>query len=767
MRFQFDSIDSATDVRDLFESHLCSQDDSRSKTVVLSDDTPESVIRTVQQMSDSSTGAADGDQWGPEGPCGRLSGEQLGALRRSWGAYIGGIEQALGAFQTINEIREGICQDPLGLDLLEGQPETLTTTLINELEATDGALPDGMSGRDLVDAATAAESHQRMAQRGIDKDTDPLIDRVASENVPIDPEELRGVGAVGKGEQELSEALRAEGATEQAEIADALESAQQPENPTATVPENPDHRDISGLVPQGTSTPWVEERASDEDGYLWTHEETAETYDGLGEYAELEVRDKGWRDAEIYVTYTEKIEWDSHDSTGERIELDGPLQSYREAFEVAYKFAAIDPEDRLGGERFGYETVEITPPKGGDPLKVPEQVGDWSLVPPQETRQDGRIAWRSDTIPSQSDPERDEKRVVLYDRSGEWNIGTTKNNDWGKGNGLPTAKALTKAVSHMEKNSADYLEVDTPHFEIEAEAGPILEAFEPFGRYLSDESYPAVHLDVSEGELRAIATDSANVAQYECNLWADDIGAKGQGKYQVETEAEAGLSGALFWRYLSGFNKTDRIRIELEGGNTRNSIPRVRFYKNGEEVMKYDGHRNEVPVYLYPHDESVTVIRGRPDTPDWDPAFLGEIAEIRDFKDLIRKHHKDNGGVWLLHDEGHFMIQSFDSDTEERVTDELIGASIRTVDNVADQSGVMFSTEYLRDLTLSVPKPASNKIDFSFGIEPGADHDIAENKRNPAGPLEMSYQVGETSTVQHMIAPRIARKDNDNMDFEL
>ncbi|MFC7204735.1 hypothetical protein ACFQJC_14540 [Haloferax namakaokahaiae] len=133
---------------------------------------------------------------------GELTGRQLGALRRAWGAYIGAIKSASQAFGTINSIRADAGQTPLDHSDLYGAPEEWTDALLAELDAdqTNPTVPaafDPEEFAELTDPRTPIPESERMR----------LAER---HDVSLSPEEMRGVGSDGLGETELNAQLRAE-----------------------------------------------------------------------------------------------------------------------------------------------------------------------------------------------------------------------------------------------------------------------------------------------------------------------------------------------------------------------------------------------------------------------------------------------------------------------------------------------------------------------------------------------------------------------------
>lgn len=804
----FGEYDDAQTFRDNHAEHLAAADDGRFKTVVLADDVPTDVLEEAEMLAaaDDGKGVTDGDPetFDAEGPCGDLSRQQLGRLRRAWGAYIGGMRQAVENFNTVNEIRSGVCLSPLDFGDLTGSPQDVTAALLDDLDATDGVVPEEMTAEELVEAAHNAETPgtvasdggtttERVTQSDAGEGTlTAATERALAADVSINPDEaFRGVGAAGTAASDLDSALSAEDATDRQRIASDLSDAAGGDADLA------DAVDGAEMTPPGNL-----DSESDLDGHngwryssrehesvdVLHHPDVRPKREDLGDprasgiirdqYAVLEITKMGGsfsgmgRSRETFrVSYQEKNVVEPEDGSPERTVMEDrkrvaeDLPDREAALKEAWRFAALSPTERDSPVVAQYD--DLAEQWG---RRFPESVGAFTLT---DSAPDGAVGWMA-PAPAKARRDQPEFSTVLVTVSAEgyradpetaeeWTVGTYRLAPDGRTaemdgsaykknvSGKSWGKALKLAASHMRKLSdmdgiGEGYDV-LPQFRIETELRvlkPLLNAAKRAEAKYDKNGEVLSKLEVAEDGLHITApATTGNVAAIaEIDVDTDDLDT-----YQVGETGTAYVDAEQLWRHFTDAGLTSTLTLTLEE-RSLHAPPRVNVQIDGEDVTISDPSRpvDDLDTHLIPEETALRY--GGVDLPDFDTLHGGsvEVPALTSALDDV-----DTGAFWLLCGSQRVGVAAKSADGMTTQDTYRVGTS----DPETDNGSVLFTTDLWRDLLRAVPRQSGKvaRVDYGAG-DPDPGH-VGD------GPCTAEVDVGE-STLAYLISPRVGADDDQS-----
>lgn len=246
MKIRFQNRETANKSREKHESHLADADDRRRNDVFLDDGVPNDVVDEAQEMAEKGhVDYSPPDDVQEDVDDQDLSGKQLGALRRAWGAYIGGVSQAEEAFATINDVRDDVNQEPLSFEDLYNEPRDSTELLLEQLALDPEVVPGGHTTEEFAEIVRSDTTSGRVPEEDV-------LEHLDREGVTMSPEELEGVGSAGVGQMSLEDQLEAETPAEREVIAEDLELANRDLEKSLEDEEEPERESLEEPIQGGT-----------------------------------------------------------------------------------------------------------------------------------------------------------------------------------------------------------------------------------------------------------------------------------------------------------------------------------------------------------------------------------------------------------------------------------------------------------------------------------------------------------------------------------
>lgn len=378
-------------------------------------------------------------------------------------------------------------------------------------------------------------------------------------------------------------------------------------------------------------------------------------------------------------------------------------------------------------------------------IKLPKKVAGWE----RKKKSKEKVRWEKFGTPEFDNPTDTTKSVTIQRRKkNQWRINGVLADYLPKKGGFSTTRKGRKntfgdpvkpveiALEYMEDHPEKIREYkDVPRLTAKVQnkvAKPIANAIKRIAD--DDPDKPTLGVEFNEESVSLKGTDSANVQMIDAAIEYTAF----ESLKPHPPEGKFALDGYAFAEAIRNGKMGDTTSIKIEDGGKKNVPPKVSVTSGGSTKTLYaftDRYESVVPTLPDDIEENLEV--SLTTSADW-------------FKTVVKGSNKiatTGPAIWFVTDgEDAYAYVDGDRDTFKG---DLKPSEVSPIGDADFPVASAYSYDYLRDMSLSPPRPKSTDVQIRYGSE---------------FPMFFDYDVNPGGEVTIMVAPRISDADSDGFN---